>query len=120
MLRRVALPPADLVAAALGAFLTLSAITFVGRYGTSIGLGLTVGACLFVCVVVGFVLFPHVFVAGTIVYFAVLPTLKVFVSDLLGGTKDVITFAALSAALVLLVERRVARRGWPVDHALLV
>jgi hypothetical protein len=120
MLRRVALPPADLVAVALGGFMTLSAITFIGRYGTGIGLGLTVGACLFVCVVAGFVLLPHVFVAGTIMYFVLLPTLKVFVSDLLGGTKDVITFAALAAALILFVERRAARQSWPIDQAVLV
>jgi hypothetical protein len=120
MLRRVALPPADLVAVALGAFMTLSAIMFVGRYGAGIGLGLTVGACLFVCVVAGFVLLPHVFVSGTIAYFVLLPTFKVFVSNLLGGTKDVISFAALSAALILFVERRAARQRWPIDQAVLV
>jgi len=118
--RRVALPPADLVTAALGAFLTLSAVTFVGRYGTGIGLGLTIGACVFVCLVAGFLLFPHVVIAGSVAYFVALPTLKVFVSDLLGGTKDVITFAALAAAVVHLVGRRAERQAQPIDDVVLV
>jgi O-antigen ligase len=120
VLRRVALPPADLVTAALGAFLTLSAIMFVGRFGTGIGLGLTVGACVFLVLVTCFVLFPHVCVAGAIVYFVLLPTLKVFVSPLLGGTKDVITFAAAVAASVLIVKRRVGRAPVGLDRAVVI
>jgi O-antigen ligase len=120
MLRRVALSPADLVVAALGSFLTLSTVMFAARYGTEIGLGLTIGACLFVCVVAGFVLVPHIFVAVSIAYFVALPTLKVFGSDLIGGTKDVITFAALAAAGILFVQRRAARASWPVDRPILV
>ena len=120
MFRRVALPPADLVAVAFGVFMTLSAIMFVGRYGTGLGLGLTVGACLFLVLVAGFVLVPHAVVAGSIVYFVALPTLKVFVSGLLGGTKDIIAFAAAAAALILFVQRRAARATWPADRMLLV
>jgi O-antigen ligase len=120
MLRRVALPPVDLVAVALGGFLTLSAVMFVGRYGTRLGLGLTVGACLFLVLVAGFVLVPHVVVTGSIVYFVALPSLKIFVSGLLGGTKDIIAFAAAAAAAILFVQRRAARATWPADRTLLV
>jgi O-antigen ligase len=119
MLRRVALPP-DVLTAATGAFLTLSSIYAVGRYGAGRGLGLTIGGCVFVVLVSCFVLLPHVSVAGSIFYFAMLPTLKVFGSDLLGGTKDVITFAAASAALVLIVQRRAGRAPVRIDRAVLV
>jgi O-antigen ligase len=118
--RRVAVPPADLVTAATGAFLTLSAITVVGRYGTGFGLGLTVGACFFLVLVACFVVVPHVSVAATIVYFVTLPTLKIFVSDLLGGTKDVITFAAAAAALILIIQRRAGRAPVAIDRAVIV
>ena len=95
MLRRVALPP-EVLTAATGAFLTLASIMAVGRYGAGKGLGLTIGGCVFLVLVSCFVLLPHVSVAGSIFYFAMLPTLKVFGSELLGGTKDVIAFAAAS------------------------
>ena len=119
MLRRVALPP-DVLAATTGAFLTLFSILFIGRYGTGIGLSLTVGACLFLALVSGFVLVPHVCVSGAIVYFALLPTLKVFVSELLGGTKDVITIAALTAAVIIVVQRRAGRAPVRLDRPLVV
>jgi O-antigen ligase len=119
MYRRVALPP-DVLTAATGAFLTLASILAVSRYGAPKGLGLTIGGCVFVVVVSCFVLVPHVSVAGTIFYFAMLPTLKVFGSELLGGTKDVISFAAASAALVLVVQRRAGRAPVRIDRAVLV
>jgi O-antigen ligase len=119
MYRRVALPP-DVLTAATGAFLTLASILAVSRYGAPKGLGLTIGGCVFVVVVSCFVLLPHVSVAGTIFYFAMLPTLKVFGSNLLGGTKDVISFAAASAALVLVVQRRAGRAPVRIDRAVLV
>ena len=118
MLRRVALPP-DLLTAATGAFLTLASIMAVGRYGAGKGLGLTIGGCVFLVLVSCFVLLPHVSVAGSIFYFAMLPTLKVFGSELLGGTKDVIAFAAASAALVLVVQRRAGRAPVRIDRGVL-
>ena len=120
MLRRVALPPADLLALGVGAFVTFSAVEFVGRYGTGIGLGLTVGGCLLVAIIGAFAFAPHVAVAVAIPYFVFLPALKVFVSGLLGGTKDVISLAAVVAALILYVRRRAARRGSRVDRMALV
>jgi len=119
MYRRVALPP-DILTAATGAFLTLASILAVSRYGAPKGLGLTIGGCVFVVLVSCFVLLPHVSVAGTIFYFAMLPTLKVFGSNLLGGTKDVISLAAAAAALVLVVQRRAGRAPVRIDRAVLV
>lgn len=120
MLRRLALPPADLLTVGFGGFLTLSAVTFVGRYGTGIGLGLTVGGCLLLAIVAAFAFTPHIAVAAMIPYFVLLPALKVFVSGLLGGTKDVITLSALLAAGVLFVRRRAARRRSRVDRVAVV
>ena len=120
MLRRVAVPPADLLALTVGALATVSAVQFIARYGTGIGLGLTIGGCLLVAIIAAFAVAPHVAVAVTIPYFVALPMLKVFVSELLGGTKDVISLAAVVAAVILYVRRRAARRGSRVDRVVVV
>ena len=52
---------------------------------------------------------------GLIPLFAVLPTLKVFVSPTIGALKDVVTLAAISAAGLVLLRRRVDRRPAAVD-----
>ena len=54
-------------------------------------------------------------VAGVIPLFALLPTLKVFVSPTIGAVKDVVTLAAITAAAIILLRRRVARRPIGVD-----
>jgi hypothetical protein len=78
-----------------------------------------VGICAFIAIVVGFVRVPHVLVGLTIVYFTFLPALKVFVTPLLGGTKDLISLAALfAAALVFLGSPRASQPvrldGWAI------
>ena len=78
-----------------------------------VGLGIAFGVGLFCAAVVAFVRKPQAAVAATIAYFALLPLLERFVSDLLGGTKDVLTLAALVAAGTSVVRER-ARSGRPV------
>lgn len=114
------MPPADLVTLAVGGLLTFSAVTFVGRYGAGIGLGLTMGGCFLLAIIAAFAFAPHLAVAAVIPYFVLLPTLKVFVGDILGGTKDLISLAALFAAGILFVRRRAARRRSRVDRFTLV
>jgi O-antigen ligase len=118
--RRVAVPSADLLALGVGALATFSAVEFMGRYGTGFGLGLTIGGCLLVAIIGAFAFAPHVAVAVAIPYFVLLPTLKVFVSELLGATKDLISIAAVVAALILYVRRRAARRGSRVDRVVVI
>lgn len=114
------MPPADLVTLAVGGILTFSAVMFVGRYGTGIGLGLTIGGCLLLAIIAAFAFAPHLAVAAVIPYFVLLPTLKVFVGGILGGTKDLISLAAVSAAGILFVRRRAARRQSRIDRVTLV
>ena len=121
MTRRGALVPStDLVTVALGALLTVATVLFVGRYGPGLGLAAPLGACLFLGIVAAFVVTPHIAVAATIPYFALLPLFKVFGSGIIGATKDVITLAAVAAGGVLLVERRAGRLGWPADRPVLI
>jgi hypothetical protein len=120
MRRATALPLIDLGTVALGVFLTLVTVMFVGRYGTGLGLAAPLGAILFMALVAAFVLRPHVAVAATIPYFAFLPFLRIWGSQSLGATKDMITLAAVAAAGVVIVERRAGRRGWKADRPLLV
>ena len=120
MRRATALPLIDLGTIALGVFLTLVTVMFVGRYGTGLGLAAPIGAILFVALVAAFVFRPHVTVAATIGYFAFLPALRIYGSEMLGGTKDMITMAAVAAAAVVIVERRAGRRGWAADRPVLI
>jgi hypothetical protein len=120
MRRATALPLIDLATVALGVFLTLVTVMFVGRYGTGLGLAAPIGAILFVALVGAFVYRPHVMVAATVAYFAFLPALRIYGSQMLGGTKDVITLAATAAAAVVIVERRAGRRGWAADRPVLI
>lgn len=120
MRRAISLPPIELITVALGSFLTLVTVMFVNRYGPGLGLAVPLGAILFVALVAAFVFTPHVAVAATIPYFAFLPALRIYGSQLLGGTKDVITLAAVAAAAVVIVERRAGRRGWAADRPVLL
>jgi hypothetical protein len=117
---RLALPRFDVAAAGVGAAGTTLAVLFVERAGTPLGIGLLLGLTAFVGIVLAYVALPHVAVAVTIPFFAVLPTLKVFVHPLIGATKDLIVFAAVVAAGVLFFRRRAARQDWIPDRFALV
>ncbi len=117
---RPAVLGADAATAAVGAALTLLTAVWSTRAGGTLTLGILLGLCTFLLVLVGYIVVPHVAVALTIPYFAALPTLKVLVSPQLGATKDVVTIAAALGAGVLLVQRRGARLGWRADRPLIV
>jgi hypothetical protein len=107
------------VSAAAGGVGVVLAVLLTVRFGTA-GLLLPAGASLFAVLIAGFVGWPHVTVAGTIVYFTQVPTLNDFVTPLLGATKDLIALAAIGAACILFIQRRSGREGWPVDKSLLL
>jgi uncharacterized membrane protein YhaH (DUF805 family) len=73
------------------------------------------GLFVFAALVAGFVLVPWWMVAGLVPLFAVLPTLKVFVTPTIGAVKDVVTLAAITAAVTVLLQRRAARLPVAVD-----
>jgi hypothetical protein len=98
-----------------GIVVTVALTTLVGRQGLTLKTEALFGVCLFLVLVAGFVVVPSSMVAGTVILFALLPTLKVFVTPSIGAVKDVVTFAGISAAAVVLVQRRVARTPTAVD-----
>ncbi len=103
-----------------GVVLTIGLSTLVGRHGLTLQTGALFALCVFLVLVAGFVTVPWVMVAGTIPLFALLPTLKVFVTPTIGALKDVITVAAISAAAITLLRRRVARHPIGVDGMVLL
>lgn len=110
----------DVATASLGAALTTMLALWSTRAGGTVTLGLLLGVCTFLVVIVGFLVVPHVAVALTIPYFAALPALKVLVSEQLGPTKDLVTVAAVIAAGAVLVQRRAARVGFRTDRSVIV
>jgi hypothetical protein len=102
-----------------GIVLTIGLSTLVGRQGLTLRTEALFGLCVFLVLVAGFVAVPWVMVAGMIPLFAILPTLKVFVTPTIGALKDLLTLAALSAAAIILLRRRVARRPIGVDGVVL-
>jgi hypothetical protein len=120
LLERLALGRSDLVTAASGLLLTAVLVAGVEHEGTKRSFLVMFGLAAFAAAVVGFMRRPHVLVALTVVYFAVLPTLKVFVTPLLGGTKDLLSLAALSAAVIVYLERRHVPHERLIDRGLLL
>jgi O-antigen ligase len=116
---RLALPRVDLAVTGVGVVATALAVAFVERTGTAAGLGLLLGLTAFVGIVLAYVAVPHVAVAATIPFFALVPLLKTFVHPLLGGTKDLVAFAGLVAAGTLFLRRRAARQDWMPDRFVL-
>jgi O-antigen ligase len=117
---RLALPRFDLVAAGIGVLGTAFAVLFVERMGTPFGFGVLLGLTAFVAIVLAYVAVPHIAVAATIPYFALVPTLKIFVHPLVGATKDLVAFAAVAGACALVLQRRADRRALIPDGFALV
>jgi hypothetical protein len=109
----------ELVTGAIGVLATLYFVYVLALQGFSTRLEALVGLIIFLALVVGFVMVPWIMAAGAIPFFAVLPTLKVFITPTLGGAKDVIVFAAVAASCVLALQRRGARRQAHIDHGVL-
>jgi hypothetical protein len=71
--------------------------------GAQIGLGVLLVAVVYIGTLTGFLTRPHVAVAATVVLFALIPTLKVFLGDWVGSVKDLVVIAAVSGGIVLYV-----------------
>jgi putative inorganic carbon (hco3(-)) transporter len=95
----------DLPLFAVGAALTLAAVYSTTVIGDTLALGGLVVLLLFGVVIVAFVAAPHVAVAATIPIFAFLPAAKVLWFPWIGPLKDLITVAAIAAAVALVVRR---------------
>jgi hypothetical protein len=96
----------------VGVVATIAAAYSAANSSATISLGAIGVLLLYVVVVLAYLRAPHVAVAGTIALFVFLPTLKVFISPSLGGVKDLVGLAAITAAAILIIfqRRRVDRR----------
>ena len=75
--------------------------------GATISLGGLLVAALFVTAVVGFIAYPHLAVAATILLFPLIPALKVLFWSEIGPVKDLVVVAAATAAVIVYAfERR--------------
>jgi len=121
-MRRLIQPLADVdsVGLVVAGFATLLVATWSARSGSLLGLGLLIGICAFIGVLIAFVKVPHVAIACLIPYFSLLPMLKVLVSSQLAPSKDLVEIAAFAAAAVVALQRRSAGRSWNGDRLLLI
>lgn len=121
-MRRLSQPLAGLDATALAfaGFATLLVAAWTARSDSLLGLGLLIGVCAFIGVLIAFVKAPHVAIACAIPFFSLLPMLKILVTSQLAPTKDLVEIAAFAAAGVLALQRRSAGRSWHGDRLLLV
>jgi hypothetical protein len=103
-----------------GAGVTLLAAFEAARGGAALSLGPLLGLLVFMLLLAGYVTAPHVAVAFTIVYFAMVPMLKTLVTPQLGPTKDIMIGAAVLAAGIRLVQRKRAQADRPPDQTVLV
>src|SRR5207248_1205916 len=110
----------DATPALVGALLTLAFAYEASVHGGVFSLGVLVAIALFLVAVYAFLAVPHVAVAVTIPFFALLPSLKVVAAPRLGPSKDVIVLAAITAGLPMLVRRHRDPSRAPADAWLLV
>lgn len=104
---RLRLGAADLVLAFGASAATVAAAYMAVQLGAEISVGALLAVGAFLGALYGFVAYPHLAVAATIVIFTLIPAAKVFVAGELGAAKDMLVFAAGAAALIVaLFERR--------------
>ena len=111
---RPGLTVADLAFALPGAAATLLASYLAVRLGAEISVGLLLVIGLFLVAIIGFVGYPHIAVAATIVFFSLIPALKVLATPEIGVLKDLIVVAAISAAVIVRVSERCEPDRWIV------
>jgi hypothetical protein len=109
----LAVPLAGGVVTVLAAYLAVGA-------GAEISVSLLLVVTLFVAAVIGFSAYPHLAVAATVLLFAFVPMLRVFVSPEIGAIKDLVVFAAGAAALIVFVFERRRPDGWVLILVLLL
>src|SRR5918911_2289693 len=118
---RLPLPRYDLALPVGAGFLTLFAAYLSVQMGAQIGFGLVLLVAFFAACVLGFLLAPHWTAALMIPTFAFIPAAKVLVTPTIGPLKDLVSVAAILAALaVLVLEPSRARRRLLPDRRVLL
>lgn len=108
------------VGLAAGVVASAALTILVARRGLSLEVVGVFGLAVFVGLVAAFVSAPWRVVPIMIPLFAVLPTLKVFVTPTIGAVKDVVSFAAVAAAAVVLARRHAERQPLGVDNVIML
>jgi hypothetical protein len=103
---------AGLALPAAGSAITILAAYIAVSHGATVALEVLAVLLLFVGSVAAFLITPHRAVAGTVVVFAVLPALKVFISPSIGGVKDVVCLGGFTAAAILVTFDHRRMDGW--------
>ena len=105
--------------AALAAVLAASgAATIATMSSAKLALILLLGPVAFFFLVSGFLRVPHVAVSGSIVFLVILPAAKIFVAGWLGGVKEILLLAALTAAFLTTLRARAQGQGGQSDRVL--
>lgn len=95
----------DQLAVLWGGLLTVVVVVGTAEANVKLAVGPFLVIAALGLLVAGWLLVPQVVVAITIPLFALLPTLKVFISAWLGPVKDFVTLAAAIALLITIVTR---------------
>jgi hypothetical protein len=111
-----ALDPTLLIAA----LTTVAASLLAVRVGASTTLGALAVAGLFIAMVLTFLGAPHLAVSGMVVLFALIPSLKVFLTPAIGGVKDLDAVAAMVATVIVAILRRRAVDRWVGSFAIIL
>ena len=117
---RPRLTGAELAIPLLGSGVTVLTAYMAVRMGAAVSVGALLVVALFVVAVIGFIAYPHIAVATTIVLFALVPTLKVFVLPEIGAVKDLLVIAAATAGVLLFAFERRQPDRWVVTLVLLL
>jgi len=102
----------DLAVLVGGAAATLLFAYVSVRTGATISVGAIAVIALFIVAVIGFLVYPQIAVAATVVLFPLVPALKVLVWAQIGPVKDLIVLAAIVAAVILYVFDRRRPDNW--------
>src|SRR5262245_34300868 len=94
-----------LVALVCGGALTVAVAAATAQGGVKVGTGPLLLVALLCVLVAGWLVAPEILVALTVPLFALLPAIKVFVSEWLGPAKDFVTLAAAIALLITIAMR---------------
>src|SRR5436190_2710381 len=108
--RRPAAPTTDFAFYGGAAFATAAAAYAAVALGAHLALEVVLVLVLFAACLLGFLFAPHVVVAVMIPVFAFIPAAKLFVTPQVGPVKDLVTVAAASATVAVLVLRPVRER----------
>lgn len=112
---RLDVPRSDAALFALGIFVLLTTLVASTRLGDVLALTILVGLVVFGLVACAFVAVPHVAIAATIPLFAFLPAIRILSVPWIGPLKDVVTLAAIAAALVTVIQAARGGRRIPGD-----